>query len=272
MGATYSKLAARAAAAVAALPPDAPSSQWWCAVAGGPGAGKSTLAEAVAARCAADFGVDAVVLPMDGFHYSRAALRALDPPDAASFLPRRGAPHTFDAEGFEAALRAARASRAAVLPTYSRVASDPVPGGAELAPRHRAVFVEGNYVLLGALLRGGGGAGGGTGGEAAAAAALAAYAPDAGAPRPVADEAARWAGVLDLFDERWFVAPAGGVAEQRGRLIARHLETWTDAKTAQWGAATAEEGAARRTDANDVINARLIECCRPFADLVIDSV
>ena len=53
---------------------------------------------------------------------------------------------------------------------------------------------------------------------------------------------------------------------------ARHLETWTDAKTEQWGAATAEEGAAKRTDANDVINARLIECCRPFADLVIDSV
>ena len=66
--------------------------------------------------------------------------------------------------------------------------------------------------------------------------------------------------------------PAGGVAEQRSRLIARHLETWTDAKTEQWGAATAEEGAAKRTDANDVINARLIECCRPFADLVIDSV
>ena len=44
--------------------------------AGGPGAGKSTLAAAVAARSAADFGVEAAVLPMDGFHYSRAALRA----------------------------------------------------------------------------------------------------------------------------------------------------------------------------------------------------
>ena len=47
MGATYARLAARAAAAVAALPAD--GSQWWCAIAGGPGAGKSTLADAVAA-------------------------------------------------------------------------------------------------------------------------------------------------------------------------------------------------------------------------------
>ena len=41
----------------------------------------------------------AIVLPMDGFHYSRSQLYQLDPPDAPSFLPRRGAPWTFGGVG-----------------------------------------------------------------------------------------------------------------------------------------------------------------------------
>ena len=67
MFATYDVLAAKAVEEAQALPD---GSQWWCAIAGGPAAGKSTLAAAVAQRCNA-LGVSAVVLPMDGFHYSR---------------------------------------------------------------------------------------------------------------------------------------------------------------------------------------------------------
>ena len=69
----------------------------------------------------------AVVLPMDGFHYSRAELRALDPPDAGSLLPRRGSPWTFDAEGLCASLTRAKAASEGRLPVYCRVKSDPVP-------------------------------------------------------------------------------------------------------------------------------------------------
>jgi hypothetical protein len=54
--------------------------------------------------------------------------------------------------------------------------------------------------------------------------------------------------------------------------VARHLETWSDAKTKAWNATSAEEGATKRTDFNDVPNAHLIERCREFADLIIDSV
>ena len=63
----------------------------WVGIGGGPGAGKSTLAAAVAARVNSAQGKECcVVLPMDGFHYTRAQLCELDPPEAASFLPRRG--------------------------------------------------------------------------------------------------------------------------------------------------------------------------------------
>ena len=61
----------------------------------------------------------------------RAQLKELDPPDARSFLPRRGAPHTFDAEELAKQLIDARQSGEASLPVYSRELSDPV------APPHK---------------------------------------------------------------------------------------------------------------------------------------
>ena len=301
---TYDALAARCVALVEA---QAGGGGVWIGIAGGPGAGKSTVAEAVAAR-AAKKGVASVVLPMDGFHYSKAELRGLDPPDAARYLPRRGAPWTFDAARFCRDLRRAKANERASWPTYSRVLSDPVAGGADY-DGEALILCEGNYLLLGALA-------------------------DRGDLDPdVRAEAARWRPLLDgaCFDETWpaaarrelrfastfskrpprgnrgpprvgtaprdgrasdnppnesrkpprsgrshpraprFVAPAGGVPAQRDRLVNRHLETWTDAKTEAWGAATPLEGAQRRTDANDVPNAYLVDECRSFADLLVTS-
>ena len=174
MGATYDMLAKRAVA----LHEAASTPSVWIGIGGGPGAGKTTLAEAVAGRVNRAQGrACCVVLPMDGFHYSRAELRELDPPDAASYLPRRGAPWTFDAEALFACLSAAKQTGTAQLPTYCRVASDPVgtgplnpnpnpnpnpspssspspspdlqvQGGVELLASHEIVLVEGNYLLL----------------------------------------------------------------------------------------------------------------------------
>ena len=53
------------------------------------------------------------------------------------------------------------------------------------------------------------------------------------------------------------------------RLIARHLETWNDEKSARWG--PGEVGAAARADANDVLNMELIAKCADHADLIIES-
>ncbi len=231
MAATYKRLAERCVALR-----ESKKRQVWVGITGGPGAGKSTVAEAVA-QCCNDLGVRAAALPMDGFHFSKEKLRELDPPDAATLLPLRGAPQTFDAEAFCAAVAAARRTgRCDAWPTYSRELSDPVEGGVVLSGDDAIVLCEGNYLLLGKL---------------------------DGA------EAERWR-PLD-FDESWFVRPAGGVPEQRNRVVERHLETWTDAKTEAWGAASAREGAEKRADSNDVHNAYLVDQCRAFADLEVES-
>ena len=60
---------------------------------GAPGVGKSTLA----ARLASAWG--AVVVPMDGFHIADVELAR------RGLLDRKGAPETFDAEGYAALLR-----------------------------------------------------------------------------------------------------------------------------------------------------------------------
>ena len=160
----------------------------WVCVAGGPGAGKSTLCAAVAAMVNKQSSEEiAVVLPMDGFHYSRAELKQLDPPDAATYMPRRGSPWTFDAEGCYECFANAKRNGEATLPTYSRELHDPVPGGVTLKPFHRIVLCEGNY-LLGADWDG---------------------------------ERERWAPLNDLWDERWFIRCADA-EEQRRRLVLRH--------------------------------------------------
>jgi len=220
--------------------------QWWCAITGGPGAGKSTLAAAVSRLCNDVYGISATVIPMDGYHYSKADLRRLDPPNASDFFPRRGSPHTFDAERFVTELSTARKLKTASLPVYSRDLSDPVPNGVHLKPTNRVVFVEGNYLLLG---QGG---------------MVPGYVTES--------EAERWKPLLKLFDTTWFVTPKEGIPEQRRRLIGRHLETWTDTKTKMYRASSPEEGAAKRTDSNDVLNAHVVETCKEFASLVIESI
>ena len=58
--------------------------------------------------------------------------------------------------------------------------------------------------------------------------------------------------------------------EQRSRLIDRHLETWTEAKTKMFG--VGRQGAAVKADSNDVLNAIWVEAMsKDHADLIIDS-
>ena len=95
-------------------------------VGAGSPAGKSTLAAAVRDRVNAAAGAPgAVVLPMDGFHYPRAALADFPDPDEAR--RRRGAPWTFDADAFVAAVAEARANRDAVtrVPEFDHEVHDP---------------------------------------------------------------------------------------------------------------------------------------------------
>lgn len=108
------------------------------ALAGPPGAGKSTLAGALVAA----LGSGARVVPMDGFHYDNAVL------DAHGWRARKGAPHTFDAHGFAHLVTRLRAGGEVAIPVFDR-AADLARAGADLVTdADRFLVIEGNYLLL----------------------------------------------------------------------------------------------------------------------------
>lgn len=115
-------------------------------LAGAPGAGKSTLADALArhfTRAGTGPEPAAVAVPMDGFHLSQVELKRL------GLAHRKGAPETFDAHGFVHLLRRLRtADELVYAPTYSRVVHESIGSSIPVFPSTRLVIVEGNYLLL----------------------------------------------------------------------------------------------------------------------------
>jgi pantothenate kinase len=108
------------------------------ALAGPPGAGKSTLAEAVAAA----LGPEARVVPMDGFHYDDAVL------EARGQRSRKGAPETFDVQGFLTLMRRLRAGGEVAIPVFDRALELARAAADIVTDDHRFLVVEGNYLLL----------------------------------------------------------------------------------------------------------------------------
>jgi pantothenate kinase len=106
-------------------------------ITGAPGAGKSSLAVALAEAVPG-----AVVVPMDGFHRTTADLAA------RGWVDERGTPRTFDAPGFVALLRRLRAGEAALAPAFDRSLEEPVPDAIEVPVDAPLAIVEGNYLLL----------------------------------------------------------------------------------------------------------------------------
>ncbi|MEX0847064.1 MAG: nucleoside/nucleotide kinase family protein [Ilumatobacteraceae bacterium] len=108
-------------------------------IAGPPGAGKSTLAE----RIVEAWGPTAQLLPMDGFHLANDELERL------GRAARKGAPDTFDVEGYLSALRRVRARETDILvPRFNRDIEEPVAGAIRIAVTAEIVVTEGNYLLL----------------------------------------------------------------------------------------------------------------------------
>lgn len=110
-------------------------------IAGAPGVGKSTLAEAVVRA----YGDGAVLVGMDGFHLAQDVL------DSAGLAEIKGAPETFDAAGYLSLLQRLRAPQPGVTvyaPEFRRAIEEPIAGAIAVAPAVEVVVTEGNYLLL----------------------------------------------------------------------------------------------------------------------------
>ena len=128
---------------------NSPSTRLLIGLVGVPGAGKTTLAAHWATHLNAAHGVGtAVALGMDGFHLTKAQLAQF--PDPVAAFARRGAPWTFDAAGFVAALQRVRQSAgvcAATWPGFEHAIGDPIADATTIPAATRIVIVEGLYLL-----------------------------------------------------------------------------------------------------------------------------
>ncbi|MBO9100843.1 MULTISPECIES: nucleoside/nucleotide kinase family protein [unclassified Rhizobium] len=114
------------------------------AIAGPPGSGKSTLAETLESGLNAKMAGYAAIFQMDGFHYDDLVLVP------RGLRPRKGAPETFDVDGFAHMLGRLRsnAEREIAVPVFDR-SLEIARAGARVIPQSvRLLIVEGNYLLL----------------------------------------------------------------------------------------------------------------------------
>jgi pantothenate kinase len=109
-------------------------------ITGAPGAGKSTLAEALVDQ----LGPVARLVGMDGFHLAQAELHRLGRHD------RKGAPDTFDALGYVALLRrlASADERVVYAPHFDRSIEEPIACAVPVPREVPLVVTEGNYLLV----------------------------------------------------------------------------------------------------------------------------
>lgn len=107
-----------------------------------PGAGKSTLAQALLAH----YGDAVQVVPMDGFHLANSEL------DRLGRRSRKGAPDTFDAAGFVNLLKRIKCQKpgddTVYAPEFRREIEEAIAGAIAVSANTPLIITEGNYLLL----------------------------------------------------------------------------------------------------------------------------
>lgn len=173
-------------------------------MAGAPAAGKSTLARRLVSGVNERVGAGtAAYVPMDGFHLSNAQL------DRLGLRDRKGAPETFDVDGYVQLLRRLRGDRQRPVyaPDFDRRLGEPVAAGLVVPPEARLVVTEGNYL---------------------------------------ADDGPGWEQVRDLLDELWYVDAPRQLRERR--LLRRHVRDGRTELEAHAFIAASERPNARRIE------------------------
>ncbi|MGW1341260.1 nucleoside/nucleotide kinase family protein [Kribbella sp. NPDC002412] len=112
-------------------------------ITGAPAAGKSTYAEQLTAKLVAD-GHKVALVPMDGYHLAQSVLEEL------GLAEVKGAPHTFDGDGFVALLTRLKEAPDEQIwaPRFDRGIEDSIAASIGVAPDITLVVTEGNYLLL----------------------------------------------------------------------------------------------------------------------------
>ncbi|KAL5604924.1 hypothetical protein BROUX41_001745 [Berkeleyomyces rouxiae] len=188
------------------------------AIAGIPGSGKTTLAQAMTttlnSRLQTTAGTNStstappvVCISMDGFHYTRAYLSTMH--NAVEAHARRGAAFTFDSAGWATLVTTLGAPIDAAtphidVPGFDHSVKDPVQAAVRVSPESRIVICEGNYLAM---------------------------------------NVEPWRSAAQRYDDLWLVEVDKQVA--RERLVRRHLAA---------GICSVREEAEKRADENDLVN------------------
>jgi len=112
------------------------------AIAGPPGAGKSTFSQALLLMLK-EKSIQAKIISMDGFHLDNSILADLN------LLDRKGAPATFDTAGFIHLMnRLTNFEDDVVIPEFDRNKDLSIAGSSIISTKDKVLIVEGNYLLI----------------------------------------------------------------------------------------------------------------------------
>jgi len=145
-------------------------------IVGKPGAGKSTVVAEIQKQFSPE---EVAIIPMDGYHLSNDELIQLNRRD------RKGAPDTFDVEGFTSLIAKVKneLDQEHTFPIFHREIEASKADEGRVSIKARVIVIEGNYLF--------------------------------------SDEH-NWSGVFPLLDQSWFIEIDDEVRMQR--LIARHIK------------------------------------------------